>query len=151
MIRIISAQVCACVRTRTHIYTNTPPHTHIQTPSPHTHTLLTNLSFSIHSIWPNYRRTLSSIHNLRHSIHTSNTKQTTEALHLHDPNPRPFLFFPYHCLTATQQSRHYLYHIDPQNNPSKSFVSSFPSASLPLSSFILLEHTTIPLFTLPPS
>ena len=40
---------------------------------------------------------------IRYSIHSVNTQQTSEAVHLYRPNSRPLLFSPYHCLTIIQK------------------------------------------------
>ena len=34
------------------------------------------------------------------------TQQTSEAVHLYSPNPRPLLFLPYYCFTTIHKNRH---------------------------------------------
>ena len=82
-----------------------------------TYNLLAILSFPVLSIWPKHQWTLfvnpfpsviPRISNLRirQSIHSLNTQQTSEVVHLHNPNPRSLLFSPYQCLSPIQQKQH---------------------------------------------
>ena len=43
---------------------------------------------------------------IRDFIHSPDTHQTSEVFHLYSPNPRPFLFPLYHCLTTVRKNRH---------------------------------------------
>ena len=43
---------------------------------------------------------------IRYFIHSRNTQQTSEVIHLDRPNPRPFLYFPHRCLTTIYKNSH---------------------------------------------
>ena len=43
---------------------------------------------------------------IRDFIHSPDTQQNSEVVHLHSPNTRPLLFPPYHCITTIRKNRH---------------------------------------------